>query len=103
MLYPLSYERSGLSIQCPARWPCRIGLQPLDAGMDAAPAINRAGFVPVPIIAARRLRSEDMLGEYLAALRAADASESGLVMAGDPAELEGPLHGRGYRDRLPRH
>ena len=26
MLYPLSYERSGLSIQCPARWQSSIGL-----------------------------------------------------------------------------
>ena len=31
-----------------------------------------------------------MPGEYLAALRAADASESVLVVAGDPAEPEGP-------------
>ena len=28
MLYPLSYERSGLSIQCPARWLCSIGVHP---------------------------------------------------------------------------
>ena len=26
MLYPLSYERSGLSIQCPARWQSSIGV-----------------------------------------------------------------------------
>ena len=52
--------------------------------------------MPVPIIAARRLRSEDMVGAYLAALRAANASESVLVVAGDAAEPEGPT-----RTRLP--
>ena len=31
-----------------------------------------------------------MLGEYLAALRAANASERVLVVAGDPAEPEAP-------------
>jgi methylenetetrahydrofolate reductase (NADPH) len=58
--------------------------------VSTARAIKRAGFVSVPIIAARRLRSEDMLGEYLAALRAANASERVLVVAGDPAEPEAP-------------
>ncbi len=53
-------------------------------------AIRDAGFTPVPVIAARRLRSEGMLREYLAALRAAGASESVLVVAGDPATPRGP-------------
>jgi methylenetetrahydrofolate reductase (NADPH) len=43
----------------------------------------------VPIIAARRLLSKEMLREYLAALRAADASESVLVVAGDPVQPQG--------------
>lgn len=53
-------------------------------------AIKRSGFVPVPVIAARRLRSEAMLREYLGALQAADASGSVLVVAGDPAQPQGP-------------
>jgi hypothetical protein len=39
-----------------------------------AAAIKEAQFAPVPIIAARRLWSQQMLREYLAALRAAGAS-----------------------------
>lgn len=55
-----------------------------------ARAIRQAGFVPVPVIAARRLRSEGMLREYLVELRAADASRSVLVVAGDPDPPRGP-------------
>jgi methylenetetrahydrofolate reductase (NADPH) len=62
----------------------------LTVRVSTARAIKGAGFVPVPIIAARRLRSREMLREYLAALRAADAGESVMVVAGDPAEPEGP-------------
>jgi methylenetetrahydrofolate reductase (NADPH) len=61
--------------------------------VSTARAIREAGFVPVPVIAARRLRSAGMLREYLAALRAADASESVLVVGGDPAQPEGPYPG----------
>jgi methylenetetrahydrofolate reductase (NADPH) len=57
---------------------------------STARAIKEAGFTPVPIIAARRLRSQQMLREYLAVLRVADASESVLVVAGDPAQPQGP-------------
>jgi methylenetetrahydrofolate reductase (NADPH) len=55
-----------------------------------ARAIKEAGFTPVPIIAARRFRSQEMLQDYLAGLRKAGASESVLVVAGDPAQPEGP-------------
>jgi methylenetetrahydrofolate reductase (NADPH) len=64
--------------------------QNLAVRVSTARAIKRSGFVPVPVIAARRLRSEGMLREYLAALRAADASESVLVVAGDPVQPRGP-------------
>lgn len=57
---------------------------------STARAIKMSGFVPVPVIAARRLRSEAMLREYLGALQAADASGSVLVVAGDPAQPQGP-------------
>lgn len=58
--------------------------------VSTARAIKEAGFMPMPIIAARRLRSQQMLREYLAALRVADASESVQVVAGDPGQPQGP-------------
>ena len=58
--------------------------------VSTARAIRRAGFVPVPIIAARRLLSEGMLREYLAALRGVDAIQSVLVVGGDPEPPRGP-------------
>jgi methylenetetrahydrofolate reductase (NADPH) len=58
--------------------------------VDAARAIKQSGFEPVAVISARRLRSQAMLLEYLAGLRAADASRSVLVVAGDPAQPLGP-------------
>jgi methylenetetrahydrofolate reductase (NADPH) len=56
----------------------------------AVRAVRRFGYVPVPIIPARRLRSEEMLRTYLAGLRVAGASESVLVVGGDPAQPRGP-------------
>jgi methylenetetrahydrofolate reductase (NADPH) len=58
--------------------------------VSMARAVRQSGFVPVPVIAARRLRSEAMLREYLAGLRASGASGSVLVVAGDPAQPRGP-------------
>ncbi len=63
--------------------------------LDAARAVRQSGFVPVPHISARRLRSQAMLEEYLAALEAAGACENVLVIAGDPATPLGP-----YQDAL---
>jgi methylenetetrahydrofolate reductase (NADPH) len=56
----------------------------------AVRTVRRFGYVPVPIIAARRLRSEEMLRSYLAGLRMAGASRSVLVVGGDPAHPRGP-------------
>ena len=53
-------------------------------------AVRRAEFVPVPIIAARRLLSQGMLARYLTELRAAGATGSVLVVAGDPEPPRGP-------------
>lgn len=53
-------------------------------------AVRRSGLVAVPIIAARRLRSEEMLSELLAMLRAEGASESVLIVGGDPPQPLGP-------------
>ena len=64
--------------------------QDLTRRVSTARAVKRSGFVPVPVIAARRFRSEAMLREYLDTLRAAAASGSVLVVAGDPAQPQGP-------------
>lgn len=56
-----------------------------------ARAIRQSGFVPVPVISARRLESEGMLREYLAGLEAVDWSGSVLVVGGDPAAPRGPF------------
>jgi methylenetetrahydrofolate reductase (NADPH) len=59
--------------------------------LDAVDAIKRFGYVPVPHISARRLRTREHLEEYMAALAAADACENVLVIAGDPTEPLGPF------------
>jgi methylenetetrahydrofolate reductase (NADPH) len=56
----------------------------------AARAVLRSGFVPVPVISARRLGSEAMLGQYLAELRAATANERVVVVGADPPQPRGP-------------
>ncbi len=63
--------------------------------LEAARAVRQSGFVPVPHIPARRLRSQTMLEEFLAALAAEGASESVFVVAGDPPVPLGP-----YEDAL---
>jgi methylenetetrahydrofolate reductase (NADPH) len=67
-----------------------VDSEDLATRVGTARAIRQSGFVPVPVIAARRLRSEAMLREYLDALRVAGASGSVLVVAGDPAQPRGP-------------
>jgi methylenetetrahydrofolate reductase (NADPH) len=64
--------------------------QDLARRVSTARAVERAGFVPVPVIAARRLRSKARLREYLDRLQAAGVSGSALVVAGDPAQPQGP-------------
>ena len=59
--------------------------------LDAVKAAKRFGYVPVPHISARRLRSQQQLEEYLSALAAEDASQNVLVIAGDPTEPLGPF------------
>ena len=67
-----------------------VDSEDLATRLSAARALKRSGFVPVPIIAARRLRSEKMLHEYLSRLRVSDASHCVLVVAGDPGRPRGP-------------
>ena len=63
--------------------------------VNAAAAVKRLGFTPVPHISARRLKSPEMLEEFLSALRAIDATENVFSVGGDPAVPLGP-----YADSL---
>lgn len=63
--------------------------------LAAARAVREHGFVPVPHISARRLRSHGELEEFLADLAEAGAAEQVLVVGGDPGAPEGP-----YEDSL---
>jgi methylenetetrahydrofolate reductase (NADPH) len=63
--------------------------------VSAAAAVKRLGFTPVPHISARRLKSQEMLEEFLTALRAIDATENVFSVAGDPSVPLGP-----YEDSL---
>jgi methylenetetrahydrofolate reductase (NADPH) len=65
------------------------------ARLDAARAVRESGFVPVPHVSARRLRSRAALEKFLAALRAGGAMENVFVVGGDPAIPHGP-----YEDSL---
>lgn len=68
-----------------------------DLGMRlrAARTVRDLGFIPVPHVSARRLRSREMLEEYLGALEREGASENLFVVGGDPAVPHGP-----YADAL---
>jgi methylenetetrahydrofolate reductase (NADPH) len=68
-----------------------------DLGMrvDAAAAVKRLGFTPVPHISARRITSREELEEFLNALRAVGASEYVFAVGGDPEIPLGP-----YEDSL---
>ena len=63
--------------------------------VNAAAAVRRLGFTPVPHISARRLRSQAELEEFLTALRAVDATETVFAVGGDPPVPLGP-----YEDSL---
>ncbi|MBR7826702.1 methylenetetrahydrofolate reductase [Actinospica sp. MGRD01-02] len=58
--------------------------------LDAARAVRRLGFVPVPHISARRLPTRETLEQYLAGLRADGAGEDVFVIGGDPSTPHGP-------------
>jgi methylenetetrahydrofolate reductase (NADPH) len=67
-----------------------VDSEDLAARMRTTRAIIRSGFVPVPVITARRLESEGMLRQYLAELQAAGAGERVVVVGGDPPQPRGP-------------
>ncbi|WP_371596668.1 methylenetetrahydrofolate reductase [Streptomyces sp. NBC_00564] len=67
-----------------------LGNEDLDMRLDAARAVKRLGFVPVPHISARRLPSQTALEEFLAALQADGTADNVFVVGGDPAKPQGP-------------
>lgn len=72
-----------------------LGNEDLPMRVEAARAVRELGFVPVPHISARRLKSQHELEEFLGELQRIDASEHVFVVGGDPSEPEGP-----YADSL---
>jgi methylenetetrahydrofolate reductase (NADPH) len=72
-----------------------LGNEDVHMRLTAARAVKRFGFVPVPHISARRLPTQRVLEEFLAALEADGTGENVFVVGGDPAEPEGP-----YEDSL---
>jgi methylenetetrahydrofolate reductase (NADPH) len=67
-----------------------LGNEDLRMRLDAARAVRRLGFVPVPHISARRLPSADVLGQFLDGLHADGACTDVFVVGGDPSESQGP-------------
>jgi methylenetetrahydrofolate reductase (NADPH) len=67
-----------------------VDSEDLHSRMRTTQVVMQSGFVPVPVISARRLQSEGMLRQYLAELRAVGASERVVVVGGDPPQPRGP-------------
>lgn len=59
--------------------------------VQTAQAVKAAGFTPVPHIAARRIGSQKEFRGILTALQQANVSEHLFLVAGDPAQPEGPF------------
>lgn len=68
-----------------------LGTETQELRLAAVRAAARLGFVPVPHLSARRLRSRAELAEFLAALHEAGATERVFVVGGDPAVPRGPF------------
>jgi methylenetetrahydrofolate reductase (NADPH) len=59
--------------------------------VNAAAAVKRLGFTPVPHISARWLKSHEHLEEFLAALHDVGATEDVFIVGGDPSVPLGPF------------
>lgn len=70
-----------------------LGNEDLEMRLAASKAVKEQGLVPVPHISARRIKSEEMLREFLAALQAQGTSENVFSVGGDPHHPEGPYEG----------
>jgi methylenetetrahydrofolate reductase (NADPH) len=66
-----------------------------DARVAAAVAVRRLGFEPMPHFSARRILSEDDFEVYLASVVREAGVKRAFIVAGDPAEPQGP-----YRDTM---
>lgn len=67
-----------------------LGNEDLEMRVAAAKAVRELGFVPVPHLSARRLKSQQELEEFLARLQEVDAAGHLFVVGGDPHRPEGP-------------
>lgn len=67
-----------------------LASEDLELRLTAARAVREAGLLPVPHIAARRLRSAAELDEILSALRTEGLSERVFIIGGDPSTPHGP-------------
>jgi len=72
-----------------------LGNEDLEMRVAAAKAVRDLGFVPVPHISARRLKSQGQLEEFLGRLQEVGAADHVFAVGGDPATPEGP-----YEDSL---
>jgi methylenetetrahydrofolate reductase (NADPH) len=59
--------------------------------VDTAAALRRAGFNPVPHLAAREIASKEVLNDFIARLRGAADVRRVLLIAGDVAGAKGPF------------
>ncbi|MCZ9348074.1 methylenetetrahydrofolate reductase [Streptomyces sp. TRM76130] len=72
-----------------------LGNENLGMRLDAARAVKRLGFTPVPHISARRLTSRADFEQFLAGLRTDGTGADVFAVGGDPARAAGP-----YEDSL---
>jgi methylenetetrahydrofolate reductase (NADPH) len=63
--------------------------------VETASALRRAGFNPVPHVAAREITSHDVLDDFLARLRGEAEVNRVLLIAGDVAGARGPFKSSG--------
>jgi methylenetetrahydrofolate reductase (NADPH) len=68
-----------------------LGNEDLEMRIAATEAVRACGFVPVPHVSARRLRSTGELEEFLGRLQQVGAAEHVFVVGGDPAVPAGPF------------
>ncbi len=57
----------------------------------AARRVRELGFIPIPHISARRLKSQEELESFLAGLQSEVGTDHAFVVAGDPPQPLGPI------------
>ncbi|MFC7401327.1 methylenetetrahydrofolate reductase [Citricoccus sp. GCM10030269] len=67
-----------------------LGNEDLEMRVKASTAAKDLGYIPVPHISARRLKSQAELEEFLTALRDRVGTEHAFAVGGDPSEPMGP-------------